>query len=79
MLLALSFGLATRGASGSTAASAKPKATVLTAAGSKVQRRVEKFRNLLGPDNGGAPSGKSMLALKRAASEIRKPVDAGEI
>ena len=67
MLLALSLGLETRGASESAAAqptgvvsvaSANPNADVLTAAGSKVRRTVKKFRSLLGPNNGGAPSGK---------------------
>ena len=67
MLLALSLGLETRGTSENAAAqptgvvsvaSAKPKADVLTAAGSKVRRTVEKFRSLLGPNNGGAPGGK---------------------
>ena len=63
-LLALSLGLGTRGASESAAArptavaAAKPKAEVLKAAGSKVGRTVQKFRSLLGPDNGGAPGGK---------------------
>jgi len=39
-------------------ASAKPKADVLTAAGGKVRKTVNKFRDKLGPDNGGAPGGK---------------------
>jgi hypothetical protein len=64
MLLAL--GSQTRGATESAAAqptgvsvaSANPKPNVQTAAGSKVRRTVEKFRSLLGPDNGGAPGGK---------------------
>jgi hypothetical protein len=40
------------------AASTKPKADVLTAAGAKVRQTVNRFRNKLGPDNGGAPGGK---------------------
>jgi hypothetical protein len=66
MLLALCLGL-TRGESESAAAqptrvvsvaSASPKPQVVSAAGSKVRRAVEKFRGLLGPNNGGAPGGK---------------------
>lgn len=64
-LVALFLGSGTRGASESAAApptgaaSAKPKAEVLKAAGSKVGRTVEKFRSLLGPNNGGGPGGKA--------------------
>jgi hypothetical protein len=64
LLLVLALSLVMHGASAGAAhlagavASAKPKAEVLKAAGSKVGRTVEKFRSLLGPDNGGGPGGK---------------------
>jgi hypothetical protein len=55
ILLALWLGLE---AGGSSAAPSKANARVLTASGTKVASQVNRFRRLLGPNNGGGPGGR---------------------